>query len=105
MLMACTIHHSPYSIHRAPYRYEGCWRAIMSECDGVVLVYNPDAPAQDQQLNDWYDMDIPYTCTTMHTRIHLYINIHTLTHTYTRTYIYTYTYTNKGSTFSCARTV
>jgi len=37
------------------YRYEGCWRAIMADADGVVLVYNPDAPSQDEQLLDWFD--------------------------------------------------
>lgn len=36
-------------------RYEACWRAVMAEADGVMLVYNPDAPAQDQQLSDWFD--------------------------------------------------
>lgn len=37
------------------HTYESCWKAIMNEADGVVLVYNPDAPSQDQQLNDWFD--------------------------------------------------
>jgi hypothetical protein len=27
----------------------------MNEADGVMLVYNPDAPAQDQQLSDWFE--------------------------------------------------
>ena len=27
----------------------------MNEADGVLLVYNPDAPAQDQQIGDWFD--------------------------------------------------
>lgn len=27
----------------------------MAEADGVILVYNPDAPAQEQQLGDWFD--------------------------------------------------
>ena len=27
----------------------------MAEADGVILVYNPDAPGQDQQLGDWFD--------------------------------------------------
>ncbi len=27
----------------------------MHEADGVILVYNPDAPGQDQQLNDWFE--------------------------------------------------
>ena len=35
--------------------YDSCWKAIMSDADGVVLVYNPDAPSQDQQLTDWYE--------------------------------------------------
>ena len=37
------------------HKYENCWRAMMTEADGVVLVYNPDAPAQDEQIEDWYD--------------------------------------------------
>ena len=37
------------------HSYESCWRAIMHEADGVILVFNPDAPSQDQQLADWYD--------------------------------------------------
>ena len=35
--------------------YEGCWRGIMADSDGVILVYNPDAPAQDQQIADWFE--------------------------------------------------
>ncbi len=27
----------------------------MTSTDGVILVYNPDAPAQDQQIADWFD--------------------------------------------------
>lgn len=37
------------------HSFESCWKAIMNEADGVILVFNPDAPAQDQQLADWYD--------------------------------------------------
>jgi intraflagellar transport protein 22 len=37
------------------HQYESCWRGIMSEADGVVLIYNPDAPGQDQQIHDWFD--------------------------------------------------
>lgn len=37
------------------HKYETCWKAIMADTDGVVLVYNPDAPSQDQQINDWFD--------------------------------------------------
>jgi hypothetical protein len=27
----------------------------MLDADAVVIVYNPDAPAQDKQLTDWFD--------------------------------------------------
>ena len=27
----------------------------MHESDGVLLVYNPDSPGQDQSLSDWFD--------------------------------------------------
>ena len=27
----------------------------MDEADGVLLIYNPDAPSQDQQLGDWFE--------------------------------------------------
>ncbi len=37
------------------YSYEACWRSIMHEADGVILIYNPDSPGQDQQIGDWYD--------------------------------------------------
>ena len=37
------------------HKFESCWRAVMSEANGVILVYNPDAPSQDQQLHDWFD--------------------------------------------------
>ncbi len=37
------------------HKYENCWGAIMNEADGVLLIYNPDAAGQDQQLADWYE--------------------------------------------------
>jgi Rab-like protein 5 len=37
------------------HAYENCWKAIMQGADGVVLVYNPDSPGQDQQLGDWFE--------------------------------------------------
>jgi len=36
-------------------QYENCWRAVMSEADGVILMFNPDSPGQDQQILDWFD--------------------------------------------------
>jgi len=35
--------------------FESCWKAIMTDADAVVLVYNPDAPSHDQQLGDWFE--------------------------------------------------
>lgn len=35
--------------------YDSCWKAIMLNADGVLLVYNPAAPAQDQQISDWFE--------------------------------------------------
>lgn len=37
------------------HSYESCWKAIMHNADGIILVFNPDAPSQDQQLVDWFD--------------------------------------------------
>jgi intraflagellar transport protein 22 len=37
------------------HNYETCWKAVMVDSDGVILVYNPDKAGQDQQLNDWFD--------------------------------------------------
>ncbi len=37
------------------HTYETCWKAIMQDTDGVILIYNPDAPGQEQQLSDWYE--------------------------------------------------
>lgn len=36
-------------------RYESGWRAVLAYTDGVILVYDPDSPGQDQQLTLWYD--------------------------------------------------
>ena len=30
----------------------------MTNADGILLVYNPDAPGQDQQVADWFDFVI-----------------------------------------------
>jgi Rab-like protein 5 len=37
------------------HNYETCWRGIMAESDGVILVYNPDKAGQDQQIGDWFE--------------------------------------------------
>ncbi len=35
------------------HTYENCWGAIMNEADGVLLIYNPDAAGQDQQIGTY----------------------------------------------------
>lgn len=51
--------HSPFLNPSFPAnivnRYEAGWRAVMAYTDGVILVYDPDAAGQDQQLTLWYD--------------------------------------------------
>ena len=33
--------------------YESCWPAILADAHGVVLVYNPDKPAHEQEVALW----------------------------------------------------
>uniref|UniRef100_A0A7S1XMT3 Uncharacterized protein n=1 Tax=Phaeomonas parva TaxID=124430 RepID=A0A7S1XMT3_9STRA len=35
--------------------FENCWPAIMSDADGVVLVYNPGNPAHETEIVLWHD--------------------------------------------------
>jgi len=37
------------------HSYENCWKGITQDADGVILVYNPEGPGQDQQIGDWFD--------------------------------------------------
>mmetsp|Transcript_7808 Transcript_7808/g.13828 ORF Transcript_7808/g.13828 Transcript_7808/m.13828 type:complete len:177 (-) Transcript_7808:224-754(-) len=36
-------------------RFETCWPAIQKDTNAVILVYNPDHPAHDQEVGIWYD--------------------------------------------------
>mmetsp|Transcript_19869 Transcript_19869/g.28757 ORF Transcript_19869/g.28757 Transcript_19869/m.28757 type:complete len:174 (-) Transcript_19869:333-854(-) len=36
-------------------RFEPGWPAVMKDSQGVILVYNPDHPAHDQEIALWYD--------------------------------------------------
>jgi intraflagellar transport protein 22 len=33
--------------------YEGCWPAILTDAHGIVLVYNPEKPAHEQEIALW----------------------------------------------------
>ncbi|CAH1232667.1 IFT22 [Branchiostoma lanceolatum] len=35
-------------------RFEQCWPAIQLETNGVLLVFNPDQPNHDKELETWY---------------------------------------------------
>lgn len=35
--------------------YDSCWRAVMTDADGVVLVYNPEKEGNDELVEGWYD--------------------------------------------------
>ena len=52
-------HNDPVSVElwdaSGDHAYENCWKAITADADGVILVYNPDSPGQDQQLGDWFE--------------------------------------------------
>ena len=37
------------------HSYEGTWPAIINDANGVILVYNPAKPAQEQEITIWYD--------------------------------------------------
>jgi hypothetical protein len=45
----------------------------MSGSDGVILIYNPDAPAQDQQISDW--VNILLSCTVSLSTLYFYLLI------------------------------
>eukprot|EP00058_Branchiostoma_floridae_P009359 XP_002594847.1 hypothetical protein BRAFLDRAFT_86014 [Branchiostoma floridae] len=34
--------------------FEQCWPAIQQETNGVLLVFNPDQPNHDKELETWY---------------------------------------------------
>lgn len=43
--------------------FENCWPAIMADVDGVVLVYDPGNPSQEQEIGMWYDYFVRNTDT------------------------------------------
>ena len=51
ILMNCLLTYLKLSLSR----YEAGWKAVLAYTDGVILVYDPDSPGQDQQLTLWYD--------------------------------------------------
>ncbi|XP_078599715.1 intraflagellar transport protein 22 homolog isoform X1 [Branchiostoma floridae x Branchiostoma japonicum] len=36
------------------HKFEQCWPAIQQETNGVLLVFNPDQPNHDKELETWY---------------------------------------------------
>ncbi|XP_038059241.1 intraflagellar transport protein 22 homolog [Patiria miniata] len=35
-------------------KFDECWPAIMKDANGVVIVYNPDVPTHERELDMWY---------------------------------------------------
>ncbi|XP_028513044.1 intraflagellar transport protein 22 homolog isoform X3 [Exaiptasia diaphana] len=36
------------------HRFSTCWPALQNDTNGVVMVYNPDQPNHDKELETWY---------------------------------------------------
>ncbi|XP_032236763.1 intraflagellar transport protein 22 homolog isoform X2 [Nematostella vectensis] len=36
------------------HRFSTCWPAFQKDANGVIIVYNPDQPNQDKDLETWY---------------------------------------------------
>ena len=34
--------------------FEDCWPALLDECNGLILVYNPENPAHEDELTLWF---------------------------------------------------
>lgn len=40
------------------FKFETCWPAIMKDCNGVVIVFNPDVPSHLKEIETWHSMFI-----------------------------------------------
>ncbi|XP_057713973.1 intraflagellar transport protein 22 homolog isoform X2 [Corythoichthys intestinalis] len=40
------------------FKFESCWPALMKDCSGVVIVFNPDIPSQLKEIETWHSMFI-----------------------------------------------
>ncbi|XP_037537725.1 intraflagellar transport protein 22 homolog [Nematolebias whitei] len=40
------------------FRFESCWPALMKDCSGVVVIFNPDVPSHLKEIETWFSMFI-----------------------------------------------
>ncbi|KAM4728707.1 intraflagellar transport protein 22 homolog [Anableps anableps] len=40
------------------FKFESCWPALMKDCSGVVIIFNPDVPSHLKEIETWHSMFI-----------------------------------------------
>ncbi|XP_061798297.1 intraflagellar transport protein 22 homolog isoform X1 [Nerophis lumbriciformis] len=40
------------------FKFESCWPALMKDCSGVVVVFNPEIPNHIKEIESWHSMFI-----------------------------------------------
>ncbi|XP_061587142.1 intraflagellar transport protein 22 homolog [Cololabis saira] len=40
------------------FKFESCWPAIVKDCSGVVIIFNPDIPSHLKEIETWHSMFI-----------------------------------------------
>ncbi|MEQ2267185.1 Intraflagellar transport protein 22 [Xenotaenia resolanae] len=40
------------------FKFESCWPALMKDCSGVVIIFNPDVPSHLTEIETWHSMFI-----------------------------------------------
>uniref|UniRef100_A0A3P9IYV7 Intraflagellar transport protein 22 homolog n=1 Tax=Oryzias latipes TaxID=8090 RepID=A0A3P9IYV7_ORYLA len=38
------------------FRFESCWPALMKDCSGVVITFNPDVPSHLKEIETWHSV-------------------------------------------------
>lgn len=40
------------------FKFESCWPAVIKDCNGVVIIFNPDVPSHLKEIETWHSMFI-----------------------------------------------
>ncbi|XP_014906558.1 intraflagellar transport protein 22 homolog [Poecilia latipinna] len=40
------------------FKFESCWPALMKDCSGVVIIFNPDIPSHLKEIETWHSIFI-----------------------------------------------
>ncbi|CAG5896566.1 unnamed protein product [Menidia menidia] len=40
------------------FKFESCWPALLNDCSGVVIIFNPDVPSHLKEIETWHSMFI-----------------------------------------------